>query len=696
MTVFIDRLLTAAKYNLKSSVEHILDKYQCDPNVTDDQGRAALALTTDPAIIRLLLQHGAKADNVYKAHSKHIGKLSSERPPEVPLAIFITGDGGVGKSTLIKSILSSPGFAARFTKPKPVTGVDEKTVGIIPYDITTKKFGRVTLHDFAGQQEFYASHCAILESAIQTSAPIIVYCANLLESDQKLADSTAWWMTLVQNQCRDLKGKAHVIVVGSRADKLRERGDDPREKERIFAPIIQKFPKFEFIAFTPMDCRLPGTPEMKQVKKYIQNSSALLRSPEAVDFNAHAFQVYLLDSFKDALAVSMKVVRQKIHDDLNVPPSEETTDLISLIPSTLDRLVEICSQLNKKGLVLYLHNKVSPEESFIVCDRTTLLSNVTGTVFAPEGFRQHCSLASSTGLVPLYKFSEKFKGYDIEMLIAFMAHLELCFEIKDKEVLEFVHKAEQNPDPDGRYLFFPGLIRIDIPERVWEENPSMRYHFGWMLQTTKGTEFFDPRCFQVAILRLVFAFGLAPAATIQDDLPSLQRFCSLWKSGIFWCNDDGITAHLELSDNKKSLVVKMRALELTPECLALRTKLISKILQTVKDFCSNIETTESIINPQQVIEHPLKLASSLTLSTVADTAVAVVSNKKAVKSMYSPQPLQHLLKFEPYAGLDFSTLQCICTINNSEKNEKISDRFIFNFANQVADRDRALMYRKNP
>ena len=105
-------------------------------------------------IVVQLLKHGAQADNVYKVHSKHIGKLSSERAPNNPLAIFITGDGGVGKSTFLKSMLSSKGFMARFSKAKPVSGVDEKTVGIIPYEIVTEKFVRVICYDFAGQQEF--------------------------------------------------------------------------------------------------------------------------------------------------------------------------------------------------------------------------------------------------------------------------------------------------------------------------------------------------------------------------------------------------------------------------------------------------------------------------------------------------------------------------------------------------------------
>ena len=49
------------------------------------------------------------------------------------------------------------------------------------------------------------------------------------------------WLTLVQNQCTNLKGKAHVIVVGSHADQVKEMREDPQAKASIFAPIIKQF-----------------------------------------------------------------------------------------------------------------------------------------------------------------------------------------------------------------------------------------------------------------------------------------------------------------------------------------------------------------------------------------------------------------------------------------------------------------------
>ena len=630
-------------------------------------------------------------DNVYKSHSKYIGKLASERPPDNPLAVFITGDGGVGKSTMLKSMLSSKGFRAIFIKAKPVTGVDEKTVGIIPHEIVTKEFGRIIYYDFAGQQEFYASHCAVLENAVHTSPPIIIYLADLQESEQKIADSTAWWMTLVQNQCTNLKEKAHVIVIGSHADKLTERGENPRDKEPVFAPVIKKFSKLEFIAFTPMDCRYADSDQMKKVKKQIQKSSALLRSSETISLNAHTFLIYLLDNFKSCPAVSLKDVKQKVHADIDQTESEYTKNLLTFIPSTLSRLVDVCDQLNKKGLILFLHNNAFPEKSFIICDRVTLLSKVTGTVFAPENFRQHCSLASSTGVVPLPRFSQQFEDYDTEMLIAFMSHLELCFEIADEEVLDCVRKLDESPENDRRYLFFPGLIRIDNPEQVWDEDSSMSYHFGWIIQTSHDTEFFDPRCLQVLILRIVFAFGLAPAARIQPDIPSLQRFCSVWKNGICWCNDDGVISHFELSDNGKSFVLKIRSITFQQDIFKNRMKIVSKVLGTVADFCPNVTIVESVIDPKQVIQHPLQSSSSLTLFNINDIAAAIVARKEVVKSIHRALPIENLLQFEPYAHLDQDTLQCIHSEKNVMKNEKISNAFISNFADQVCDSDHVSM-----
>ena len=665
--------------------------------MTDKQGKTPLSLSKNPEVMILLLKRGAKTqESVYKSRSKLVGKLSSERPPESPQYIFITGDPGVGKSTMLKSMLSSKGIGAFFVKAKPVTGVNEKTLGIILHDIMTKEFGRVIIYEFAGQQKFYASYGAILEKAVQTSPPIIIHLAHLQASEQKIADSTSWWMTLIQNQCSNLTGKARVIVVGSHADKIIERGNSPQEKEGVFAPIINKFSKFEFTAFISIDCRYPDSDQMKDVKKHIQKSATILRSPETVSQNTHVFYIYLLDSFKDDLTVSLKDVQHRIQVDLSQNQtqlqSKRAKHMLSFIPSTFSQLVEVCDQLNKKGLILYLHNEASPENSFIVYDSVSLFSRITDAVFVQDSFYQYCSLATNTGVVPLFKLAEQFKEYDIQMLIAFITHMELCYEIHDQKALDQIEKILKNktsnsyfpPDPDGHYLFFPGIIQLNTPEIIWEEaRGRFAYHFGWILQCSQDDKFFDSHCLQALILRIVLTFHFAPATGIKEHIPSLQRFCSVWKNGICWIDEDGVTAHLELSDNEKALILKLRSHILRPECLRTRSNVITKVLQTVKDFYPNAKTVESIIDPQEVIVPPLKPPSELTLYCISDIAVAITTKKEDDKSDYKSFPLKHLLAFEPYANLNQDTLQCILSDKNTKKDETISSAFISHFTDQV-------------
>ncbi len=443
-----------------------------------------------------------------------------------------------------------------------------------------------------------------------------------------------------------------------------------------------------------MDCRFADSDDMKKARKQIQKSSAILRSPETISLNAHTFYIYLAETFKDDLALSLGNVYARIKSDLHRPLSERRQNILSFIPSTVPHLVEICDQLHKSGLLLFLRNDSSPEKSFLVIDQTALLSEVTGTVFAPENFRQHCKLASSTGVVPLSKFSEAFDGFDIEMLIAFMSHLELCFEIADKQVLDFISKEIASTATDAsvsesenRYIFFPGLIRIETPEQVWEEAQGIKYHFGWILETSQDTQFFDSRCFQVLILRVVFTFGLAPASKISLNVPSLQKFCSVWKSGICWCGDDGITTHLELAENGQSLALKMYTDTVRPEGLILRCRIVSKIRETVESFSQfeNLNVIESVIDPNYVAKNPLK---SPPLVNIKDIAAAVSSNKKLIRSTRQfALSFEHLLKFEPYAGLDPTIIQCIHSEKNVKKDIEISSGFISYFADQVADPD---------
>ena len=69
-------------------------------------------------------------------------------------------------------------------------------------------------------------------------------------------------------------------------------------------------------------------------------------------------------------------------------------------------------------------------------DTLAVLADINGTVFAPKDFKEHCQLATSTGVVPQSKLIKHFKKYSVDMLTSLMSYLELAVPIDDIEVLK--------------------------------------------------------------------------------------------------------------------------------------------------------------------------------------------------------------------------------------------------------------------
>ena len=673
-----DNLLLACKLGYKEIVLFLLVDANSDPNISNEDGQTPLSLASDNYTIQLLLQHGAVADNAYKLHQKVLGNFFSTDPLENPVKLFVTGLGGDGKSTLIEAMQLEPTIFTPlkdvFISPKEVEGVSQRTAGIVPMVFNSAIFGPVQFFDFAGQEAFYSSHAALIRSTVDACPPVFLLVTGMHNDRDTLSHSVSYWLGIVQNQCTSMKGKAPLIVVGSHEDVLNERGEDPESKKQLILQGVHKFSDhFELIDFVLMDCRYSNSFGMKQLRRSTGTACVSLRERLSVAINAHMFLVYLLDKFPGVVAVMLKEVQSRIETDRQ-DFSMKLQEQLSFVPTTQRHLVEICVQLSDKGHLLFLHNTLLVEESFIVIDKTALLEEVNGAIFAPKHFKQHCKLASNTGVVPRSKLVNRFLKFNVEMVIGFYSHLELCLPIDDKEVLSLIQQQVANTTeqvtPAGEsYLFFPALIRLEAPERVWEFQSDLTYHFGWRLACSMSGASFDIRFFQVLLLRL--ALSLRLALNIDESVPSLQRFCSVWKRGVCWSNDE-VTSLVELDIRLKAVTVQMRSRTLTPSCLQLRYQVINKVRDAAKEFCSAISTVESLIDPTDAIQYPMKPSSELSLYHLKHVAESVVRCKSGVQSLYRTIALDDLLCYEVYSDLGEDILQLI--FNGHE--EKVSDEVI--------------------
>ena len=146
-----------------------------------------------------------------------------------------------------------------------------------------------------------------------------------------------------------------------------------------------------------------------------------------------------------------------------------------------------------------------------------------------------------------------------------------------------------------KYLFFPGLISPEQPkEDMWSNDDSFAFYSGWCLQCIDDQQFFSLRFLQTLLLRLSFSFAVSKSMNGLCE----QLECTLWKNGLRWLNLDGIETIVEVVEDRKAVLLLIRMKQNSVmKGLHLRAAIIKKILDTKKEYCLRINTSESLIDP---------------------------------------------------------------------------------------------------
>lgn len=413
----------------------------------------------------------------------------------------------------------------------------------------------------------------------------------------------------------------------------------------------------------------------------MKESSLVVRS-QAISFSVHCFHLYLHDKFRGEIAVRLKAIQEQIKRDSMTRYEQTTATFTSFVPTDLEELRKFCKELNDLGHILFLSNESKIEDSWIVIDKSSLLAEVTGTVFAPNNFKEHLNLASSTGVVPFSKIEEHFPNYDPEMIVGYFTHLEFCHEICNDDILHLIDKNMKCTERDERHFFYPGLVTMSIPDKIWKPKPQQfSYHCGWVLQCTKAGRFFTTRFIEVLLLRLAFFLALAKSPDeIDDTFPAIQRECSIWTDGIFWANKSGTEVLVNVYLNE-AVIVLMRCEDIhLMKCIECRPKIIKTVLQCAKKFCPKIQTHEFFLDPSEVTEYPV-IKNSLAeltkypIEKIANIIITSTENTSLVNQLHTESiSLKYLLQLEPYAALKKNILKMLL----HEPDSKMVSDFVIN------------------
>ena len=131
--------------------------------------------------------------------------------------------------------------------------VDEKTAGIIPYDIHSKALGRLTLYNFAGHKEYYAGHDA-LHSTMTNSPSIVILVVDMRDEEGKIRETLQYWFQFISNHSYGGEAKPHLLIIGSHADVIPS--IEVRQKSRALQSVVNsyKFDSVTIAAQIVLDC----------------------------------------------------------------------------------------------------------------------------------------------------------------------------------------------------------------------------------------------------------------------------------------------------------------------------------------------------------------------------------------------------------------------------------------------------------
>ena len=553
--------------------------------------------------------------------------------------LILTGDSGAGKTTITELIVR----LASSTAVKCVDDVQRLTAGIVPHHIQSEQLGNFVVYDFAGQQEYYSSHAAVLEQVMRRSAAMFLCVVDLSESKEKICESLHYWLSFIGNTCSTTEGRSHVVIVGSHADQVTS---SVEEKSSLLQTIIatRRVRRQEYVESIAMDCRRADTDASRRLIAILTDSQkAIAVSQPVIHYYSHVVYAFL--------RTKLNVVGCTLHDLVSAVAKENDSSL----PNDQSVLVEILTTLSDKGLVLFIHH---PHSSWVVVKTEALLNEINGTLFAPDHFKEHRDLASNTGIVPVSNLHKVFPDYNLEMLVGFLTSLDFCRPV-DPSVLQYTNLQTTPSHSTADLLFFPGLVQSERPDSLVQQGGL---EFGWCLKCMDPHEFLSSRFLHVLLLSVADKFPLAGQG--------LHRMCRVWRNGIFWRNSDDITTVIELLDNNRCVLVAMSYDDTSPvEDAKLRSSLIALVRYLQQQYCPCLNVCEFLISPDLIQRYPLGKLPDSDLFDIHHIARSMLLHKKVVPSYKDSSgrlPLTSL-PFEPYHQLSSSS---VCQLLNPDMADK--------------------------
>ena len=565
----------------RHSVRLLLYDYHAPVFVRNKAGKTALDLAKNETIKKMVREYIRSEHKRIQADYEKLRSLSLQKYPGKRriTRVFVLGNVGSGKSTLVKSI-KTKGYISYWLS---VSEVPPHTAGIIPSLYESKKVGRLLYYDFAGDKEYYSSHSAILEIVTQSSVGMSVYVivADLTKELSVLFKEIGYWLSFISYHAKVVDGghKLEAVIVLSHSDCLDS--DESSSKSESIKQYFQLDENFndkilDIIDVIASDCRKPYI--SKTVEDTLQRISQDTH-PCSLSFESTLLHGLLEKDFSNVVACKLKDLVNHVKD----------TGIC--LPATAVALHPIVRELHDIGLLMMIGRSDEPVENhLLLLNPCTLTNEVHQNLFSSEAKQKFTSIIGThiadMGIIPE---SEVCKLLPKHITKEYLVQLQYCQEFSHTEVgLDYTLSPDVNDASESKetLLYFPALCNLESKSASWSQSvdPDHTFRIGWYAKCKESFDYFPARFLHVILLRLAFTLAL-PNVSESSVAQAYSRRCTMWKNGIHWLMEERVKCIFEMVDGNKGFVVITKAEKSCDELYTTLGKIVDTVMQAKREFC---------------------------------------------------------------------------------------------------------------
>ena len=587
----------AAKYKQELCVNRLLYTYDAPIYLRNNAGKTARDMAKSSDIKALIDDYLKKNQGSIQSSYKELQLLSSKKySGEQRLTrVFVVGNIMSGKSTLIES-LKREGFFASLSQVSENT-VPLHTSGIVPSVHYSKTIGRVLYYDFAGDQEYYSSHSAIVSNVMWSKVGTNVFLCviNFSKDIPKIQEELGYWLSFISYHNRNVRNICTAVIIGSHTD-LITAVDVDNKLERISKLMDTHFSKSSTVNFQihrnilTLNCRQPKSTQCVK-------DAVVQISKDTPPFNLSLEAAILLGLVEKDFK---NVVTCKFQDLVS-----HIKDIGICLPTAAESLYPLVEQLHHVGLLMIIGSWCDKlEDHLLLLNISKLTNEVHKLLFSSSSdlVDSNLSLYANMGVLPQRYLNDILPEH---ITTDCLVQLQYCQPFSHIEVKADYIAPSESEDPSNSMLFyFPALCTSEKKECITTPQDFSCY-IGCYFECKGKFDYFPPRFLHVLLLRLAYCYALqVPHENASTDSePNLaivqhyNRRCTMWKNGIHWLMEKGVECFVEMVNNSKGIVVVTKSKETQKSiCIEMLFKIMREIQEAKEEFCDPVTLQHYLMN----------------------------------------------------------------------------------------------------